>query len=137
MRPSFLVTRPASISALLTYHTCRLPPGMWSFQGPYLSQWFSNGGAYCRVPMPHAQILRELGLSLLVLGVWLGNHFSLLLLLFRGTEARDLHAPTVPPPPRSLSPVGIGGVAPPSCKHFLAQTQSTPEAGQSPRPINA
>ena len=114
MRPSFLVTRPGSVSALLAYHACILPPGTSPSHGSYRSQWFSNGGACYRIPTPHAQILCELGLSLLVLGVWFGNHLSLLLLLCRGTEARGLHAPsvpppTVPPPPRSLLPVGIGG----------------------------
>jgi len=137
--PQLLVTRPGSISALLTYHACRVPPGTWPSHGSYFSQWFSNGGAYCRVPTPHAQILRKLGLSLLVLGVWLGNHLSLLLLLFRGTEARGLHAPIVPPPtraaPSTVTPTrGYRGVAPPNCKHFLVRTQSTPEASQRPRP---
>jgi len=131
--PQLLVTRPGSVFALLTYHACRLPPGTWPSHGSYLSQWFSNGGAYYRVPTPHAQIFRELGLSLLVLGVWLGNYISLLLLLFRGTEARCLHAPTVPPPtmlppPRSLPLVGIRG--------WHHPTISTPwsEPSQRPRP---
>jgi len=134
--PQLLVTCLGSVYALLTYYACRLPPGMWPSHGSYLSQWLSNGGAYCRIPTPHAQILRELGLSLLVLGVWLGNHLSLLLLLFRGTEARGLHAPTVPPPtmsppPQSLSPVGIGGW------HHPTVSTSWSEPSQCPRPVNA
>ena len=142
LSPSSLVTRPGSVSALLTYHACRLPPGTWPTHGSYLSQWFSIGGAYCRVPTPHAQILRELSLSLLVLGVWLGNHLSLLLLLFWGIEARGLHALTAPPPimplpycaaPSTVTPThGYRGVAPPNCKRFLVWTQSTPEAWSTP-----
>ena len=69
---------------------------------------------------------------------------------------------TVPPPPRSSLPVGIGGwpllsvgvsygaasstvvpprgyreVVPIGCKHPLVWTQSMPKAGQRPRPVNA
>jgi len=44
--------------------------------GSSLSQWLFNGGAYYRVPTPHARIPHELGLSLLVTRVWLGNHLS-------------------------------------------------------------
>ena len=81
-------------------------------RGSSLSQWLSNGGVYCRVPTPHAQILRELGLSLLVLGVWLENHLSLSIFTVWDAEARGLHAPTVPPPivsppPRLSLPVGL------------------------------
>jgi len=36
-----------------------------------------NGGAYCRVPTPHARVLRESGLSLLVTGGVPENHLSL------------------------------------------------------------
>ena len=78
-----LVTRPMSVSTSPTCHACRLPPGTWPSHGSSLSQWFSNGGVYCRIPTPHAQIRRELSLSLLGLRVWLGNHLSCLLLLFR------------------------------------------------------
>jgi len=42
-----------------------------------LFQWLFNGGAYYSVPTPHARILRDLGLSLLVTGVWLENHLPL------------------------------------------------------------
>jgi len=112
--PQPLVTCPGSISALHTYHACRLPPETWPSHGSYLSQWFSKGGAYCRVPMPHARVLRESGLSLLIPGIWLWSHLSLPLLLLWGIEARSLHAltvapPIVLPPPRSLLPRGYRG----------------------------
>jgi len=80
--PKLLVTRPVSVFAFLTYHACRSPSGTWPSHGSYLSQWVSNGGVCCRVPTPYAQIPHELGLSLLELGVWLGNHLSRLLSLF-------------------------------------------------------
>jgi len=57
---------PKEFPAFLTCHACRSPSGTWPSHGSSLSQWFSNGGAYCRVPTPHAWIPRELGLSLLV-----------------------------------------------------------------------
>jgi len=80
--PNPLVIRPGSIPTLLMCHACRLPPGTCPSHGSFLSQWFFNGGAYYRVTTPHAQVRREVDLSLLVLGVWLGNHLSLLVLLF-------------------------------------------------------
>jgi len=133
--PKILVTRSGSVSAFLTCHACRLPPGTWPSHGSFLSQWFSNGGAYCRVPTPHAQILRELGLSLLVLGCGLETTF-LVYYHSRGTEARGLHAPTVPPPtvpppPRSFLPVGIGGW------HHSGMNTSWSEPSQRPRPVNS
>ena len=45
--------------------------------GSSLSQWLSNDGAYYCVPTPHARVPCDLGLSLLVTGVWLENHISL------------------------------------------------------------
>jgi len=59
-----------------------------------------------------------------------------------GAEARGLHAPTVPPPPRSFLPVGIGGWHHSGIGTFLVQNpvnirgRSTSEAGQRPRPVN-
>jgi len=132
--PKILVTRPGSVSAVLTCYAFRLPPGTWPSHGSSLSQWFSNGGAYCRDLMSHAHIHRELGISLLELGVWLGNHLSRLLLLFRVPRpARGLHAPTVPPhtvppPPRSFLPMGIGGW------HHSDMSTSWSEASQRLRP---
>jgi len=122
--PKLLVTRPGSVSAFLTCHACRLPYGTWPSHGSFLSQWISNDGAYCRVPTPHAQILRELGLSLLELGVWLGNHLSRLLSLF------GVPPPIVPSPPRSFLPVGIGRWPLSDTSTFLVWTQSTPKVGQ-------
>jgi len=61
----------------------------------------------CRVPTPYARIPCELSFFFLVLEVWLENHISLPTIIVWGTEARGLHAPTVPPPSRSLLPVGI------------------------------
>jgi len=53
-------------------HSLGRDPYKWS-----LSQWLFNGGEYYRIPTPHAWIPRDLGLSLLVTGVWLENHLSL------------------------------------------------------------
>ena len=72
---------PWEYFTFLTCHACRSSSGTWPSHGSSLSQWLSRGGAYCRVPTPHARIPCELGLSLLELGVWLGNHLSYLLLL--------------------------------------------------------
>ena len=71
-----------------------------------------NDGAYCRVPTPHARIRSEVDLYLLVLGVWLRNHLSLLVLLF-GVPRPEASTPLLcrlllSPPPRSFLPVGIG-----------------------------
>ena len=61
---------------------------------------FSKGGAYCRIPTPHARIPRDLGLSLLVTGVWLENHLAYPLLLLRFRRPRTPRPTSMPPPPR-------------------------------------
>ena len=108
---------PWEFPAFFTCHACRSPSGKWPSQGSSLSQWLSNGGAYRRVPTPHARIPRELGFSLVVLGVWLESHLSLCIITVWGAEAWGLHTSTVPPPtlspstvpppPRLSLPVGI------------------------------
>ena len=100
--------------AFLTCHACGLPSGTWPPQGSFMSQWLSSGGAYCRVPTPHVQILRELGLSLLVLGVWLENHISLPIIAVGDAKAWGLHAPTVPLPTVPLPTVPPPIVPPPT-----------------------
>jgi len=139
-----LVTRLESVSALLTCHACRLPPGTLPSHGSSLSQWFPDGGAYCRVSTPHAQILRELGLSLLVLGMWLGNHLSCLLSFFEVPRpeastplpchlllCRPLHGHSYP---------WVAGGGTTQLRALLgpnpvnAQGRLTPEVGQRPRP---
>jgi len=121
----------------------------------FLSQSFSNGDAYFRLPTPHAWVRREADPSLLVMEMWLENHLSPILLLFWGTEARGLHASIVPPPtcvssylcrlllvlpptcaaPSTVTPTrGYQGVALPNCRHFLVRTWSKHEAGQHPTP---
>jgi len=136
---------PWEYLAFLTCHACRSPSGTWPSHGSSLSQWLSSGGAYCRVPTPHVRIPREFGLSLLVLGVWLENHFLYLLLLsgVPRPEARGFHAPTVPPPtvlppPRLSRPMGIRRGHLPGLQNSLkrlyhadpggARGRSTPEA---------
>jgi len=59
---------PWEFLAFLSCHACRSPSRAWPSHGSSLSQGPSNGGAYCRVPTPHAWIPSELGLSLLVTG---------------------------------------------------------------------
>jgi len=119
-------------------HTDR-PMGRGPPSGSFLSQWLSNGSAYLRVPIPHTWIRREVDPSLLILGMWLGSHLSLLVLLFLGYRGLRLLAPTVlppiisppmvPPPPRSFLPVGIG--------RWCPSDVSTPWSGpsQHPRPV--
>ena len=107
----------------------------WPSHGSSQSQWFSNGGAYCCVPTPHAQIRRELGLSLQVLGVWLWNHLSRLLSLFgvlrpEASMPLTVPPPTMSPPPRSFLPVGIGGW------YHSDTSTSWSEPSQRPRPVN-
>ena len=67
---------PWEFPALLTCHACRSPLRRDPYESS-LSQWLFNGGAYYHIPTPHAQIPRDLGLSLLVTRVWLENHLSL------------------------------------------------------------
>ena len=67
---------PWEFPALLTCHACRSALGRDPYES-FLSQWLFNGGAYYRVPTPHARIPHDLGLSLLATGVWLESHLSL------------------------------------------------------------
>jgi len=57
--------------------------------GSFLSQWLSNGGAYCRVPTPHARVPRDLGFSLLITGVWPKNHLSLSIFIVEVSRPED------------------------------------------------
>ena len=128
---------PWEYPAFLTCHACISPSGTWPPNGSFLSQCISSGGAYCRVRTPHAQILRESSLFLLVLGVWFENHLSFSFTTIWDVEARGPHAPTmpppsVPPPPRLSLPVGI------TRGHFHSLSKRPKrlyhaEAGQRPR----
>jgi len=61
------------------------------------------------------------------------------LLRYRGPRPpRPYRATSYLAAPSMVTPTrGYWGVAPPNCKHFLVRTQSTPEAGQLPRPVNS
>jgi len=135
---------PWEFHALLTCHACRLPLGRDPC-GSSLSQWLSIGGAYYRVPTPHARVPRDLGLSLLVTGVWLENHLSLSIFIVE-----------VPRPEASMPCLGVAPSTTaltrepketPSCPAVLSRglsfevpscgLWSTPETGQRPRLVNA
>jgi len=68
---------PWEFLALLTCHACRSPLGRDPYQLS-LSQWLFNGGAYYRIPTPHARVPRKTTLFI-HLYCW-------------GVEARGLHA---------------------------------------------
>ena len=73
-------------------------------------------------PTPHARIPRDPGLSLLVTGVWLGNHLFLgpsLLLGCRGP--RPPRPASMPPPPRLPLAVSLARLRP-----VLLTSQWTP-----------
>ena len=101
-----------------------------------LSQWLFNGGAYYRVPTPHARIPRELGLSLLVTGCGLKTTF---LIHFNcwGAKARGLHTLPWCRPLLGLSYLwALGDSFLP--RYTFQRTPpcwlwSTPEASQRPR----
>jgi len=107
------------------------------------AQWLSSGGAYCRVPTPHAQIVCELGLSLLVQGCGLRTTFLYLFTTVWDAEARGPHAltmspPIVLPPPRLSLFVGIRREHVPGLQKHLkrlyhADPRDAREAGQRPR----
>ena len=64
---------PWAFPASFTFHACRSPLG----RDPYESSLSSGSLMVVRTtafPTPHARIPRDLGLSLLVTGMWLGNH---------------------------------------------------------------
>jgi len=71
----------------------------------YMSRFFPSGSLMVvrttAFPTPHARIPRDLGLPLLVTGMWLGNHLfgpSSLLLGCRGS--RPPRPASMPPPPQ-------------------------------------
>jgi len=109
--------------------------------GSSLSQWLFSGGAYYRVPTPHARVPCDLGLPLLVAGVWIENHLVYLLLLLRCRGPRTPHPALVPPPPRPPLPMSLKRLLP-ALLYFPADPifkvppcwlWSTPEAGKHPR----
>jgi len=63
---------PWAFPALFTCHACRSRLERDPYESS-LSQWLFDGRAYYR-PTPHARIPRDLGLSLLLTGMWLENH---------------------------------------------------------------
>jgi len=83
----------------LTHMPC-MQINLWdmTLTGCFGSSGLSDGGAYCRVPTPHAWISRELGLSLLVT-----SHLSLSIFSVWGAEVRGLHTLLFVPCPEDSS----------------------------------
>ena len=110
--------------------------------GSFLSQWLSNGGAYYRVPTPHARVPHDLGLSLLVTGVWLENHLTLSIFTVE-VPRPEASMPCLCAAPSTVAlthePASLRGhfpnllyfprVPPSECHHV--------DFGQRPRPVNA
>ena len=123
----------------LTHVPC-MQISLWDMTlGSSLSQWFFNGGVSCRVLTPHARIPRELGLSLLVTGVWLKNHLSLSIFTVEVPRHEAsmpclCAAPFTVTPTRehkeTLSCLAVLPGIPPSGSHHV-------DFGQRPRPVNA
>ena len=83
----------------ITCHACRSPLGRDPYESS-LPQWLFDVVHTIAFPTPHARIPRDLGLSLLVTGMWLENHLFCPSLLLGCRGPRPPLLASMPPPPR-------------------------------------